>query len=51
MAINQEQYDELVMNIIVEGGNACTLAGAIQEARREYRLSGDPPEEVRKRFY
>lgn len=35
MAINQEQYDELVMNIIVEGGNARTLAmGAIQEARR-----------------
>lgn len=35
MAMNQEQYDELVMNIIVEGGNARSLAmEAIQEAKK-----------------
>ena len=34
MAMNQEQYDELVMNIIVEGGNARSLAmEAIQVAK------------------
>ena len=35
MAMNQEQYDELVMNIIVEGGNARSLAmEAINEAKK-----------------
>ena len=35
MAMNQEQYDELVMNIIVEGGNARSLAmETIQEGMR-----------------
>lgn len=35
MAMNQEQYDELVMSIIVEGGNARSLAmEAIQEAKK-----------------
>lgn len=34
MAYTQEQYDELVMGIIVEGGNARSLAmEAIQEAK------------------
>lgn len=34
MAMNQDQYDELIMNIIVEGGNARSLAmEAIQEAK------------------
>lgn len=35
MAYTQEQYDELVMNIIVAGGNARSLAmEAIQEAKK-----------------
>lgn len=35
MAISQEQYDELVMNLVVEGGNARSLAmEAIQEAKQ-----------------
>lgn len=34
MAISQEEYDELVMNLVVEGGNARSLAmEAIQEAK------------------
>ena len=35
MEINQDQYDELVMNLVVEGGNARSLAmEAIQEAKK-----------------
>ena len=35
MTMDQEQYDELVMSIIVEGGNARSLAmEAIQEAKK-----------------
>lgn len=35
MAMNEDQYDELVMNIIVEGGNARSLAmEAIQAAKQ-----------------
>ncbi len=35
MQLNQDQYDELVMNLVVEGGNARSLAmEAIQEAKR-----------------
>ena len=35
MAFSQEQYDELVMNLVVEGGNARSLAmEAIQEAKK-----------------
>lgn len=35
MEISQDQYDELVMNLVVEGGNARSLAmEAIQEAKK-----------------
>ena len=35
MEINQDQYDEMVMNLVVEGGNARSLAmEAIQEAKK-----------------
>lgn len=35
MAFSQEQYDELVMNLVVEGGNARSLAmEAMQEAKK-----------------
>ena len=35
MHFDQEQYDELVMNLVVEGGNARSLAmEAIQEAKK-----------------
>lgn len=34
MALTQEQYDELIMNLVVEGGNARSLAmEAIQAAK------------------
>ena len=35
MQFDQDQYDELVMNLVVEGGNARSLAmEAIQEAKK-----------------
>ena len=35
MHFDQDQYDELVMNLVVEGGNARSLAmEAIQEAKK-----------------
>lgn len=35
MAMTQDEYDELVMNLVVEGGNARSLAmEAIQEAKK-----------------